>query len=55
LFHELGLYERYEFWLKELVRINTEEAARADRQPFPLWHFGDVNQVTSEPIPTQPT
>jgi hypothetical protein len=52
LFHELGLYERYESWLKELVRINAEEAARADRQPFPLWHFGDVNQVTSEPIPT---
>jgi len=51
MFQDLGLYERYEFWLKELVRINTEEAARADRRAFPLWHFGDVNQVTSEPIP----
>jgi hypothetical protein len=55
LFQALGLYERYEFWLKEIVRINAEEAARANHQPFPLWHFGDVNQVTSESIPTDMT
>jgi len=56
-FREQGLYERYEFWLRELVRINAEEATRAGRQPFPLWHFGDVNQITSEPVPsaTDPT
>ena len=32
---------------------STEEAARANRQPFPLWHFGDVNQITTEPIPSE--
>ena len=53
LFQALDLYGRYEFWLKELVRINEEEAARANRQPFPLWHFGDVNQITTEPIPSE--
>ena len=46
-----GLGQRYEFWLKELVRINEEEAARAGRQPLPLWDFGYVNTITSEPIP----
>jgi hypothetical protein len=51
LFQGVDLYERYEFWLRELVRINEEEAARAGRQPFPLWHFGYVNTITSEPIP----
>jgi hypothetical protein len=52
LFRALDLYERYEFWLKELVLINEEEATRAGSRPFPLWHFGDVNTVTSEPIPS---
>jgi hypothetical protein len=47
----LGLAERYEFWLKELVRINEEEAARAGRPPFPLWDFSDSNSITREPIP----
>jgi hypothetical protein len=51
LFQGAGLQERYEFWLKELVRINEEEAARVGRQPLPLWHFGYVNTITREPIP----
>lgn len=51
LFQSAGLGERYEFWLKELVRINEEEAARAGRQPLPLWDFGYVNTITREPIP----
>jgi hypothetical protein len=51
LFIALGLGERYEFWIKELVRINEEEAARANRPPFPLWDFSDPSAITSEPIP----
>ena len=47
----LGLGERYEFWLKELVRINEEEAARAGRPPLPLWDFSDANTITREPVP----
>jgi hypothetical protein len=47
----LGLGERYEFWLKELVRINEEEAARAGHRPLPLWDFSDPNTITREPIP----
>ena len=47
----LGLGERYEFWLKELVRINEQEAARAGRQPFPLWDFSDPNTITRDPVP----
>jgi hypothetical protein len=51
VFIAIGLGERYEFWIKELVRINEEEAARANRSPFPLWDFSDPNTITSEPIP----
>jgi hypothetical protein len=51
----VGLGERYEFWLKELVRINEEEAARAGLRPLPLWDFGDANTVTSEALPTDTT
>ena len=47
----LGLGERYEFWLKELVRINEEEAARAGKQQLPLWDFSDLNTITRDPIP----
>lgn len=47
----LGLGERYAFWLKELVRLNEEEAAIAGRPPFPLWDFSDTNSITTEPIP----
>ena len=51
LFTVLGLSDRYEFWQKELVRINEEEAARAGRIPLPLWDFSDANTITREIIP----
>jgi hypothetical protein len=47
----LGLGERYAFWLKELVRINEEEASKAGRRPFPLWDFSTPSSITTEPIP----
>jgi len=47
----LGIGERYEFWLKELVRINEEEAALAGKSPLPLWDFSDPNTITREPVP----
>ena len=46
-----GLGERYEFWQRELARINEEEAARAGRKPFPLWDFSNANSITREAIP----
>ena len=47
----LGLGERYEFWLKELVRIN-EKRSRARRTPaLALWDFSAPNTITREPIP----
>jgi hypothetical protein len=51
LMGEIGLNDRYEFWLKELVRINEEEAAHAKRSPFPLWDFSIPNAITDETIP----
>ena len=53
LFVDLGLSDRYEFWQKELVRINEEEAARALRKPLPLWDFSDANSVTGELVPSR--
>jgi hypothetical protein len=52
LFEAASLHEHYEAWLKELVRINEDEAARAERPPLPLWDFSDVNTITREPLPT---
>jgi hypothetical protein len=47
----LQLGEQYEFWLKELVRINEEEASFAGRPPMPLWDFSSPNTITREPLP----
>jgi hypothetical protein len=47
----LGIGDRYEFWLEELVRINEEEAALAGRPALPLWDFSDPNTITREPVP----
>jgi hypothetical protein len=38
-------------WLKELARINEEEAARAKRASYALWDFSISNTITREPIP----
>ena len=46
----IGLDQRYEFWLKEIVRINEEEAARAKRPAFALWDFSAPSTIASEPI-----
>lgn len=51
LIDAVGLGPRYQYWLKELVRINEDEARRAGRKPFPIWDFGDANTITREPIP----
>jgi hypothetical protein len=51
VFVGLGLGTRYDFWLRELVKINEEEAARAHRPPLPLWDFSDVNTLTTEKLP----
>jgi len=51
LLASLGLGDRYEYWLKALVRINEEEAVRAGRSPLPLWDFSDPNTITREAIP----
>ena len=48
----LGIGERYEFWLRELVRINEQEAALVGKPPLPLWDFSDPNTITREPIPS---
>jgi hypothetical protein len=49
----VGLGGRFEFWLRELVSINDEEAAHAGRQPFALWDFSDTNSITVEPVPVE--
>jgi hypothetical protein len=41
---------RYEFWLKELVRIK-KEAALAGQIAAATWDFSDPNAITRERIP----
>jgi hypothetical protein len=47
----LGLWEAWEDWKRQLVRINEEEAAQAHRQPFPLWDFSGYHSISTENLP----
>ena len=46
-----GLWPRFEDWKRTLVMINEEEAKLAGKAPFPLWDFGNYNELTTEPVP----
>lgn len=47
----LGLWNAWEDWKRQLVRINAEEAARAHRKPFPLWDFSGYHGISTESLP----
>lgn len=51
LIRALGLWDEFETWKRELVRINEQEAARYSRSPFPLWDFSGYNSITTEKVP----
>jgi hypothetical protein len=46
-----GLWDSWETWKRELVRINEGEALKARRDPFPLWDFSGYNGITEEAFP----
>jgi hypothetical protein len=46
-----GNWQQFEDWKRALVRINAEEAARANAKPFPLWDFSGYTELTTEPFP----
>lgn len=46
-----GLTKKWEQWKRALVQINTDEAVRANREPFPLWDFSGYNAITGEAVP----
>lgn len=46
-----GLTGKWEDWKRELVKINSEEAAHVSRASFPLWDFSGYDAVSSEAVP----
>lgn len=46
-----GLWEEFEEWKRDLVRINAEVAELLGREPFPLWDFSGYNSYTTETVP----
>ena len=47
----LGLWPLQDEWLRIMVKVNEEEAARAGKAPFPLWDFSGFNSLTTEEVP----
>lgn len=46
-----GLWEQFEDWKRQLVRINSEMAQKYGHALLPLWDFSGYNSVTTVPIP----
>lgn len=44
-----GLWEQWEDWKRQLVRINEEEGGKAE--PLPLWDFSGYDEVSAEAVP----
>ena len=51
IIRHLGLWDRFEQWKRELVKINEEEAAKFNVSPFPIWDFSGYNSFTTETVP----
>lgn len=49
----MGLWDEWEIWKREMVRINEEEATTAGKAPFLLWDFSGYNQYTTEEVPPE--
>lgn len=47
----IGLWNKWEFWKRELVRINKEVAVKYEKKIFPLWDFSGYNVYTVEIVP----
>ncbi|MGR9106081.1 MAG: hypothetical protein ACU843_04030 [Gammaproteobacteria bacterium] len=46
-----GLWDKWEMWKREVVRVNEEVARWYRREPFPLWDFSGYNTYTTETVP----
>lgn len=46
-----GLWEQWEEWKRELIRINEAGAIQAGAATFPLWDFSGYDTVSTEEVP----
>ena len=46
-----GLWEKFEDWKYQLVRINEKEARLSTKQAFQIWDFSGFNHYTTEHVP----
>ncbi|MGR9073945.1 MAG: hypothetical protein ACU833_12855 [Gammaproteobacteria bacterium] len=51
LVNSTGLWDKWEEWKRELVRLNGEVARWFKSEPFPLWDFSGFNTYTTESVP----
>jgi hypothetical protein len=48
-----GLWEIFEQWKRQLIRITEQEAAKSGKAPLPTWDFSGFNHYTTEEVPPQ--
>lgn len=47
----VGLWPAYQDWKRQVLVTTLDEAAAHGSAPYPLWDFGVINDVTTEPVP----
>ncbi len=50
-----GLWEVFELWKRQVVRLNEDIAGETGADPFPVTDFSGYNRYTSEPFPAPDT
>ena len=52
VYYQRGLWNQFEDWKRNLLKINTKVSKRLKKPPYPLWDFTGYNQITTEPLPS---
>ncbi len=48
----VGIWNDFERWKKDVVRIVEKEASKAGKAAYPLWDFTGYNSITTEAVPS---
>jgi len=48
---QLGLWDKWEYWKREMLRITEQESIHHTASPFPIYDFSGYTHYSTEPVP----
>ena len=52
--HQLGLWNKWEYWKQEMLRITQQEAQHYGQTAYPIYDFSGYSQYSTESVPRTP-